>query len=58
VRWEVARDPGFRHVVARGNERTSADSDHTLKVDVTGLAPYTRLSTASGPVGARSDQPA
>jgi alkaline phosphatase D len=42
VRWEVARDPGFRHVVARGNERTSADSDHTLKVDVTGLAPYTR----------------
>jgi alkaline phosphatase D len=42
VRWEVARDPGFRHVVARGNERTSADSDHTLKVDVTGLSPYTR----------------
>ena len=34
--------PDFRHVVARGIERTSADSDHTVKVDVTGLEPYTR----------------
>ena len=42
VRWEVARDRDFRHVVARGIERTSADSDHTVKVDVTGLQPYTR----------------
>ena len=42
VRWEVARDEDFRHVVARGIERTSADSDHTVKVDVTGLEPYTR----------------
>ena len=42
VRWEVARDEDFRHVVARGIERTSADSDHTVKVDVTGLQPYTR----------------
>ena len=42
VRWEVARDEDFRHVVARGKVRTSADSDHTVKVDVTGLQPYTR----------------
>jgi len=42
VRWEVARDENFRDVVARGTVRTSADTDHTLKVDVTGLAPYTR----------------
>ena len=42
VRWEVARDEGFRHVVAKGHVQTSADSDHTVKVDVTGLKPYTR----------------
>ena len=42
VRWEVARDEDFRQVVARGIVRTSADSDHTVKVDVTGLQPYTR----------------
>ena len=42
VRWEVSRDADFRQVVARGTVRTSADTDHTVKVDVTGLAPYTR----------------
>jgi len=42
VRWEVARDEDFRHVVARGKVRTSATSDHTVKVDVRGLKPYTR----------------
>ena len=57
VRWEVARDPGFRHVVARGNERTSADSDHTLKVDVTGLAPYTRYYSGSEPWRAQPGGP-
>jgi phosphodiesterase/alkaline phosphatase D-like protein len=42
VSWEVARDPDFRDVVRRGLRRTSAASDHTLKVDVDGLAPYSR----------------
>ncbi|MFL6165087.1 MAG: alkaline phosphatase D family protein [Ornithinibacter sp.] len=42
VRWEVARDEDFHHVVAKGKVRTSADSDHTVKVDVRGLEPYTR----------------
>lgn len=42
VEWDVALDPGFTSIVRRGNVRTSADSDHTVKVDVTGLAPYTR----------------
>ena len=42
VRWEVACDEHFRHVVARGKVRTSAGSDHTVKVDVRGLKPYTR----------------
>lgn len=42
VRWQVARDPRFTRVVAHGMVHTSADSDHTVKVDVTGLDPYTR----------------
>ena len=42
VLWEVAADPGFRHVARRGLELTSARSDHTVKIDVTGLQPYTR----------------
>jgi phosphodiesterase/alkaline phosphatase D-like protein len=42
VRWEVALDRDFRRVVDRGAVMTSAESDHTVKVDVTGLRPYTR----------------
>jgi alkaline phosphatase D len=42
VLWEVARDPLFRRRVRHGVVRTGADSDHTVKVDVTGLEPYTR----------------
>lgn len=37
VTWEVAADPGFSDIVARGVERTSAQRDHTVKVDVGGL---------------------
>lgn len=42
VRWEVARDPDFRRLVDRGVVLTSASADHTVKVDVQGLVPYTR----------------
>ena len=42
VHWEVARDRGFRHRVAHGWARTSARTDHTVKVDVRGLRPYTQ----------------
>ena len=42
VRWEVALDPDFDEVVAKGRVRTSATSDHTVKVDVDELEPYTR----------------
>lgn len=42
VHWEVARDPAMKHVVRRGHVKTSAASDHTVKVDVDGLDPYTR----------------
>ncbi|MGW5751402.1 alkaline phosphatase D family protein [Nocardia rhamnosiphila] len=37
VRWEVAEDAGFATVVAAGSLTASADSDHTVKVDVRGL---------------------
>ena len=42
VKWEVALDEDFKRVVADGEVRTSAASDHTVKVDVRGLKPYTR----------------
>jgi alkaline phosphatase D len=42
VEWEVAADEGFRRVVRRGSLRTDAARDHTVKVVVGGLTPYTR----------------
>jgi len=42
VRWELAYDRGFRHVAKRGTVSARAASDHTVKVDVRGLRPYTR----------------
>ena len=41
VDWVVARDPELRRVVARGTATTSADVDHTVKVDPGGLEPAT-----------------
>jgi alkaline phosphatase D len=41
VAWVVARDPDLRLVVARGTAATSADVDHTVKVDPGGLEPAT-----------------
>jgi alkaline phosphatase D len=41
VRWEVATDRHFKHVVRRGTFTTGASRDHTVKVDVTGLEPAT-----------------
>ncbi len=42
VTWEVATDRRFDRVVAHGRARTSPQRDHTVKVDVRGLRPYTR----------------
>ena len=42
VDWEVAYDERFRRSVRRGIVWTHASSDHTIKIDVTGLRPYTR----------------
>jgi alkaline phosphatase D len=42
VDWELAYDPEFRSMAGRGTVTTSPNSDHTVKVDVTGLRTYTR----------------
>ncbi len=63
VRWEVALDEEFTQVVARGVVRTSPESDHTVKVDVTGLTPYTRywyrfrVDEQTSPVGRTQTAP-
>ncbi|MGI8711305.1 MAG: alkaline phosphatase D family protein [Acidimicrobiales bacterium] len=55
--WVVARDPGLDDVVASGRARTGPEQDHTLVVDVDGLAAATTYwyrfsaSGAQSPVG-------
>jgi alkaline phosphatase D len=39
VEWRVATDGNFRHVVARGQYRTDASRDYTVKVVVDDLSP-------------------
>jgi len=64
VAWEVASDPDFDDVAASGEVLTSADSDHTVKVDVDGLEPGTehryrfRALGATSPVGRFRTAPA
>jgi alkaline phosphatase D len=41
VRFEIALDPGLRHVVRMGTARTDAECDFTVKVDPAGLRPGT-----------------
>ena len=41
VSWQVARDPKFTNVVARGETETGAARDFTVKLDARGLAPAT-----------------
>ena len=63
VVWEVATDARFRRVVRRGAAQAGPTSDHTVKVDVTGLAPsrryYYRFTHAGrrSPVGRTSTAP-
>ncbi|MBA2388725.1 MAG: alkaline phosphatase D family protein [Geodermatophilaceae bacterium] len=40
VVWQVARDRAFDQIVAQGITKTSPASDHTVRIDVTGLTPY------------------
>lgn len=64
VHWEIATDLRFRRVAARGQVRTGAWRDHTVKVDVAGLAPATtywyrfRLGQQTSPVGRTRTAPA
>ena len=64
VTWEVARDAQFRDVVRRGTFATGPSRDHTVKVDVTGLAPATwyhyrfRCAGVTSPVGRTRTAPA
>lgn len=39
VRWEVATDDAFRHVVRRGTATASPEHAHSVHVDVVGLRP-------------------
>lgn len=52
VGWEVATDPDFEGVVARGEAEATPDHDYTVKVDATGLRPGTnyhyRFSAGAG----------
>jgi alkaline phosphatase D len=42
VKLEVARDKGFRHVVAHKTLTAKASNDHTVKARVSGLQPHER----------------
>lgn len=54
VSWVVATDAALRRVVTKGSVVTSAATDHTVKVDVTGLAPSTTYYYAFTYRGTRS----
>jgi alkaline phosphatase D len=54
VRWTVASNPTLTRIVARGETRTGAAHDFTVKVDVTGLAPATTYYYRFESLGARS----
>jgi alkaline phosphatase D len=54
VRWEVAEDRGFSKVVRSGAVRTGPAVDHTVKLDVGGLAPDTEYFYRFRAHGAKS----
>jgi alkaline phosphatase D len=63
VVWEVAGDASFARVLQRGTTSTNAERDHTVKVVVSGLTPYTRYfyrfrsRGATSPVGRTQTAP-
>ena len=64
VGWQVAKDQAFAQIVRSGSTTTGPSADHTLKVDVTGLAPATTyyyrfiLDGVRSPVGRTRTAPA
>nr|WP_235831392.1 alkaline phosphatase D family protein [Gordonia zhaorongruii] len=55
--WEVAADRGFSSIAASGTTTTDASRDHTVKVDVSGLAAATdywyRFRIVGGPAAGK-----
>ncbi|WP_419221336.1 alkaline phosphatase D family protein [Gordonia sp. CPCC 206044] len=53
IEWEIGRDRALRSVTASGTVVATAESDHTVKLDVTGLPSdtvlYYRFRVVSGP---------
>lgn len=53
IAWEIARDASFTETVAGGTGTATAATDHTVKIDASGLAPNTayayRFRVTSGP---------
>jgi alkaline phosphatase D len=64
VGWQVATEPDFRRVVAKGSTWTGPERDHTVKVDARGLMAGTTyffrfsLGQAYSPVGRTQTAPA
>lgn len=54
VRWTLASNAAMTRVVARGETRTGAARDFTVKVDATGLAPATTYYYRFEALGGRS----
>ncbi len=54
VRWTLSATPAFTRIVARGETRTGAARDFTVKVDVTGLAAATTYYYRFEALGGRS----
>src|SRR5688500_11403375 len=54
VSWELARDPKFAQITARGAVETGAARDFTVKVDATGLNPGTTYYYRFESAGERS----
>ncbi|MEZ5415981.1 MAG: alkaline phosphatase D family protein [Vicinamibacterales bacterium] len=54
VRWTLAANPAMTRVVARGETRTGAARDFTVKVDATGLRPATTYYYRFEALGGRS----
>lgn len=52
VAWQVASEPSFANIVARGTRNVGTDADFTLSIDVEGLQPartyYYRFLSAEG----------
>jgi alkaline phosphatase D len=54
VAWQLARDPKFTQVVAKGDSSTGPQRDFTVKVDAAGLQPGTTYYYRFDAIGERS----